>query len=206
MGRLARWVVQGDLLEGIPELWRIVLDHMAADDSIDDPRQALWREFARRLTDGDLRGLVEGDCLAALIIRGQSEIRRIECLRRHSPENSLRRLIRHRPMQLVLAADHIADALVQDLECRALADPFPRDLVREAALRITESPEAVEHLQRLLAGPDETIYPMAASLMHALRIGWKPSRQAPCLKGAYLQDAPWAAVAARRTRTCAMST
>jgi uncharacterized protein YjbI with pentapeptide repeats len=195
MGRLARCVVQGDLLEGIPEIWRIVLDHMAADGSIDDPRQALRREFARRMTDGDLRGLVEGDCLAALIIRGQSEIHRIECLRRHSPEKSLWRLIRHRPIQLVLAADHIADALVQDLECRALADPFPRDLVREAALRITECPEAVEHLQRLLAGPDEAIYPMAASLMHALRIGWKPSRQAPCLKGAYLQDAPWAAVA-----------
>jgi uncharacterized protein YjbI with pentapeptide repeats len=194
MDRLARWGTEADLLEGIPELWGIVLDLMAADGSIDDPPEALRTELGRRLRDRDFRELIEGDCLAALVMRGQSHARRIECLRRHGPEESLLRLIRHRAIQLLLAADRIADDLARGIECRALAEPLPRDLVREAARRITGQAEAVDHLGQLLSGPDEAMQPMAASLLHAMRVGWMPHRPAPCLKGAYLEEASWAAV------------
>jgi uncharacterized protein YjbI with pentapeptide repeats len=103
-------------------------------------------------------------------------------------------MIRHRAVQLLLAADRIGDEIARGEECPALADLLPSDLVQEAALRIAGRPEAVDHLGRLLAGPDEATHPMAASLLHALRIGWTPRPPAPCLKGAYLEEASWAGV------------
>ena len=194
MARLARPGVERDLLEGIPELWRIVLDHMAADESIESPRQALRVEFDRCFTDPDYRKLIEGDCLDALVMRGKSPSRLIDCLRRHGPDEALFRLIRHRAVQLLLAADRIADEVARGAGCLVLAGPFPRDLVREAALQLAARPEAMDCLQLLMIGHDETIQPMAASLLHALRVGWRPGKPAPCLKGAYLEEASWAGV------------
>ncbi len=194
MDRLGRRGAEGDMLDGIPELWGIVLDHMAADAAIDGPRQALRVELDRRLTDRDFRRLIEEDCLAALVVRGKSASRPLAYLRRHSPDESLFRLIRHRAIQLLLAADRIADDLAGGGECLALADPLPSDLVREAAPRIVGRPEAVESLLRIVTDSFAMTQPMAASLLHALRIGWKPGRPAPCLKGAYLKEARWAAV------------
>ncbi len=62
--------------------------------------------------------------------------RRIEHLRRHHPGEELRRLIRHRPVQLLLAADWLARAVKDRAEGEALAVALPRDLVLEAASRI----------------------------------------------------------------------
>jgi uncharacterized protein YjbI with pentapeptide repeats len=194
MARLAQLGSERDLLEGIPELWRIVLDVMAADQSIEGPRQALRVEFDRRFTCPDDRKLIEGDCLDALAMRGESPARRLECLRRHGPDEALFRLIRHRAIQLLLAADRIADEVARGAGSLVLAGPFPRDLVREAALQLAARPEARDCLQLLMVGQDETIQPMAASLLHAMRVGWKPNNTAPCLKGAYLEDAFWAGV------------
>ncbi|MEJ7638112.1 MAG: pentapeptide repeat-containing protein [Singulisphaera sp.] len=195
MARLARQEAEQALLEGIPELWQIVLDRMAADEAIRGPRQALRNELDRRFADRESRRCIEGDCLAALVIRGQSSSRHFECLRRHRPDAALFRLIRHRAIQLLLAADRIADDLSQGTDCQSLANPLPRELVREAALRIAERPEAVGRLWLLIAdGTQETRHPMIASLLHALGVGWKPDRPPPSLIGAYLEDASWAAL------------
>ena len=125
MARLARQEAEQDLLEGIPELWRIVLDRMAADEAIRGPRQALRIELDRRFADRESRRCIEGDCLAALVVRGQSSYRLLECLRRHGPDAALFRLIRHRAIQLLLAADRIADDLSQGTECRVPGQPAP---------------------------------------------------------------------------------
>ena len=194
MARLAGRGSERDLLGGIPELWKVVLDRMAADDSVEGPRQALRIEFDHIFADREFRGLIEGDCLDALVVRGKGSTRLLECLRRHGPDEATSRMIRHRAIQLLLAADRIADDLAQDAECRVLAAPLPRDLVREAASRISGRPEATDRLRLLMAGRDETIHPMAASLLHALRVGWRPDKPASCLKGAFLEEAPWAAI------------
>jgi uncharacterized protein YjbI with pentapeptide repeats len=194
MTRLARKKAEHEMLGGLPELWQIVLDRMAVDESVAGPREALRIELDRTFTDCDLRKLVEGDCLAALVMRGQRSTGRVDCLRRHSQDEALFRLTRHRAIQLLLAANCIADELVQDAECPALASPLPRDLVREAALLIAGRPQAVDHLRRVVSGSRAEMHPMAASLLHALRVGWKPDRPPPCLKGAYLEEASWAAI------------
>ncbi len=194
MTRLAACGREGDLLDGIPELWAIALDIMADDELIDDPRQALRIELDRRLPEPVLRKQIEADCLAVLAMHGKSHPHRMERLRRHNPDEPLFRLIRHRATQLLLAADHVEDALEQGIKCKALADPLPRDLVEEVAHRIARRPELVARLVELSTGLDETIHPMVASLLHALRIGWKPGRPTPCLRGAYLENASWPAI------------
>lgn len=195
MERLARHEGEIEFLEGIPELWTIVLDHMAADASVDGPRQALRIELDRVLVDRDFRALIEYDCLDALVLRWKQQPGHTACLLNHEPGESLLRLIRHRAIQLLLAADRIADELTRGAECRALAGPLPPVLVGEAARRVAGHPGATERLNRLLADPDERMHPMAASLLHATRTGWKPGRPSPCLKGAYLDRARWFAIA-----------
>ena len=195
MARLARAASERDLLEGIPELWRIVLDHMAADETIEGPRQALRTQFDRCFADPDYRKLIERDCLDALVMRGKSPYRRNVCLRRHDPDEALFVMIRHRAVQLLLAADRLADDLAEGVNYETLAHPLPRDLVREAALRISGRPEVVERLQGLIADTDRPIQPMVASLLHASQVGWKPGKPTPCLNGAYLAEASWAGVA-----------
>ncbi len=41
---------------------------------------------------------------------------------------------------------------------------------------------------------DVRIHPMVASLLHALRFGWKPNWPPPRLAGAYLEEAAWAEI------------
>jgi uncharacterized protein YjbI with pentapeptide repeats/energy-coupling factor transporter ATP-binding protein EcfA2 len=194
MARLAQREAERDLLEGIPELWRIVLDQMAANESIEGPRQALRVEFDHCLADQGYRKLIEGDCLDFLVMRGKSSTRQVDRLRRHDPDEALFRMIRHRAVQLLLAADRMVDVLAEGSDCRFLAGPIPRDLVREAALRIIGRPEARARLLDLIAGQDETIQPMAASLLHSLQVGWRPGKPTPSMKGAYLDEASWAGV------------
>jgi len=194
MARLARLGAGDDPLEGLPELWSIVLERMAGDDAIAGPREALRAELDRRIEDPEARRKMEGECLAGLVLRGGRSSPGLEILRRHGTDEAQFRLTRHRAVQLLLAADRIAGDLARGEPCPALAGPLPRELVREAALRIGGRPGAVDRLRHLVIGPDLATQPTAASLLHALGIGWKPDRPAPCLSGAYLGEAPWAGV------------
>ena len=66
------------------------------------------------------------------------------------PEEALSRLVRHRPIQLLLAGDHILGALMNRAESEALGIPLPRDLVQEAASRIAGNAELVARLRSLV--------------------------------------------------------
>ena len=193
MSRLGRCDADLGLLEGTPELWRIVLDRMAGDEAVDGPRQSLRLELAGRIIDYDLRNHIASDCLAALVMRGDGPSQNAS-LRRHSPDDALFRLIRHRAIQLLMAADRVADELARGEGSTSLAMTLPRDLVGETAMRIGGRPETIDRLRQLVSGPDKQAHPMAASLLHALRVGWKPDRPPPYLRGAYLEEASWAGV------------
>jgi uncharacterized protein YjbI with pentapeptide repeats/energy-coupling factor transporter ATP-binding protein EcfA2 len=187
MARLARAKPEHSRLGGNAELWRIVLDRMIADPSVPGPTCALRNEFAAHLPDAERRHLIEADCFAAI----SDPVRRFGSLRRHHPSEELRRLIRHRPVQILLAADWIARAIKKRAEGDVLAVTLPRDLVLEAASRIAHDVDAVARLGSLITDGDRRIHPMVASLLHALRIGWKPTGPPPALAGAYLEDASW---------------
>ncbi len=100
----------------------------------------------------------------------------------------------HRPVQLLLAADWLARAIKDRAEGEALAVALPRDLVLEAASRIADDSDSVDRLRSLINDCDVRIHPMVASLLHALRFGWKPNWPPPRLAGAYLEEAAWAEI------------
>ncbi len=190
MGRLALVKPEADRLGGNPELWDVVLSEMMADPSLDGPASALRKEFAAIVPDAERRHRFEADCFSAVC----SPALRFQSLRRHHPTVGLKRLIRHRPVQLLLAADWIVRAVKHRLEAKAVLGSLPRDLVLEAAARIVHDPDALDRLRSLIADEDRRIHPMVASLLHALRIGWKPASPAPRLVGAYLEEASWPAI------------
>ena len=186
MDRLTRVKEETTLLGGIPELWVIVLDRMIADPSLPGPRGALQSEFAALVPDAGRRILFESDCFDAL-----ATARGIESLKRHHPGDDLHRLIRHRPVQLLLATDWVANAINQQHAHRVLCVTLPRDLVREVASRIADDAETVDRLRSLFDEGDRSIQPMLASLLHALDIDWKPGPLPLQLEGAYLNGAFW---------------
>ncbi len=204
MARLADAEAEAERLDGIPELWRVVLDRMMADQSISGPFMALRSELATLLSDPEYRGLVEAYCFAQAcdqaaqreagvrIIPAPGDPRHyVEILRRGDPDRALFRLIRHRQVQLLLAADWIAASIKRRAESETLSEQLPRDLVIETAARIAVDSQAVERLNSLVTGHDRTLHPMAASILHALRIGWEPGTPLPRLAGAYLAEASW---------------
>jgi len=198
---MARLKVSGarGFLEGIPELWGVVLDHMASDESIGDVRTALWCELAARLDDFALRKRVEDFCLTAIgensnpvpdlalwkmSGRGLTGVPRAE---------ELLRLVRHRPIALVLAAARIATIAERGSISNSLAHQLPRDLIQEAARLIEGNTPALKHLSDWVSQSERSmVHPTAASLLHAAAPGWRPDAACrPRLKGAYLDRVAW---------------
>ncbi len=88
---------------------------------------------------------------------------------------ALPRLIRHRPVGLLLAADRITSILEDGRVNMSLARQLPRELIEEAALRIADNTRALQHLSDwLIRGDQSAVHPMAASLLHAATPGWRP--------------------------------
>ena len=171
-----------DLLGGAPELWRIVLDRLAQDDTLPDVRRACidiskrtcatpicWNE-AQRLPERRRRA-------------GQGFDEAVGAVARPGFADGLIRVLRHPPAQRLLAAERIAAELHGDGDCDCLATRLPRDLVRSAATLVAKDPRALEHLHRLLAGPSWS-HAMSASLLHAAGIAWiLPAKVRPCWRG-----------------------
>ncbi len=185
-----------DFPNGIPELWTVVLDRMAADELIGDVRTALRQELAERIGDRPaLRERIEEFCLDA--------IRRNANLSLDLPADELpggasavvdlARLIRHRPAALLLAADLLAAIIESGDEKSLLGHRHPRELVREAVRRIVKSTSAHQKLQDWISCDSRrAVHPLAASLLHATVPNWRPSPTCrPRLEGAYLDGAQW---------------
>jgi uncharacterized protein YjbI with pentapeptide repeats/energy-coupling factor transporter ATP-binding protein EcfA2 len=210
-----------DFPSGIPELWTVVLDRMAGDESIGDVRTALRQELAERIGDRPaLRERIEAFCLDA-IHRDSNWVLNLPVDAAPggvSAAVDLARLTRHRPTALLLAADRLAAiietgrakkllladegtvpgrllaAVVESVQAKKLRDHrFPRDLVCEAARRIAESTQARRNLQEWI-GQDQcrAVHPLAASLLRATVPDWRPSSDCrPRLEGAYLDGVQW---------------
>jgi uncharacterized protein YjbI with pentapeptide repeats/energy-coupling factor transporter ATP-binding protein EcfA2 len=184
-------------LKGIPELWTIVLDRLAGDESILDVREAVRRELAECFGKNPrARVVVEDFCLTGV---GQYDNLALNLpltvLAGAMPEQAteLIRMVRHRPVALLLAAARIKDIAEGGHAASAFNQRFPHDLVQEAALAITGNTLALQHLSEWLNRPESSaVHPMAASLLHAAVPGWRPGADCrPKLCGAYLARAAW---------------
>ncbi len=161
---------------GEPELWRIVLDRMAADVAIEGPRQRSRIELDACFHDRRARERTEAECLRLLLDWRPGPTREDRDVYGFSVDDPLTRLLRHQAIQLLLAANRFADNLARGAECNTLASSVRQDLIGETALQLADRPEAVAFLKHLIADSDERRHPLAASLLHALRIEWKPDQ------------------------------
>lgn len=188
MGRLLRRD-EADPLDGSPFLWRVVLDLMAADESLTSVREAVLRHVGSLLDDIAFLPKVQAACLDSVVLSHKVEPKLAWSL---SP--SLRRalpplLVSHPVLRLLLAADKIAADLGAGDDCSYLIHRLPRELVREAARLVAPLPEATEQLRRVVV---TRRWAMAASLLHATNCGWVPDpERLPSLAGAYLSGAAW---------------
>lgn len=196
MGRLK---AAGDFafLDGIAELCAVVLDRMARDASIGGVRTALRRELADRIGGASGREVRIADlCVDQFRNIADAERSRAlaELAARRAPDGEpLARLIRHRPSALLLAADRIAALIECGRATKSLSHHGSRELVREVARIIAGNDAALHHLNRWIQGKRWSIYPLAASLLHAITPGWRPAPgRRPCLGGAFLEGAAWA--------------
>jgi uncharacterized protein YjbI with pentapeptide repeats/energy-coupling factor transporter ATP-binding protein EcfA2 len=179
------------LLEGIPDLWQIVLECLAKNDEVSDVRGALHSYLNANLADTDLLERARSVCLNLVTAPQEKGLELLTKLAKPGFVKELLRALRHPAMRLLLAVERIAADLHGDADCDFLALKLPRELVKAAAGRIAGDERALEHLYALLSGPAWS-HAMAVSLLHAAGRTWTPSADRPAnLNGAYLDGVSW---------------
>jgi uncharacterized protein YjbI with pentapeptide repeats len=207
------------MLRGQPELWRPVLDVLAADSGIATVKDALRTVVDTLLSGPEARELAAGWCLA--ILRGKHEegasIR--ASLERVCDFPNALRLLRHAPILLLLAAERMAIELRTGGTCEFLESPLAHELINEAAEQIRNDKGTLDRLEGfLVSANDWEKQPMAASLIHAAGVGWQPRNRAasrrikwfrrkkcflPNLEGAHLKGAEWPRIVLTGMNLCA---
>jgi len=178
------------LPRGLPELWRIVLDRMAEDESLTRVADALRRELHQGLATATLRTGAEQYCLAEMAELSGLAAKCYLGLQRLRVDAGTTKFLRHNAVRLTLATDRLAGLLESPAGDRALDQRLPRELIK--AVAATASATAIENLSRWIAESHNSCHAMAASILHAMGEGWSPGRDAPLLlSGAYLDGASW---------------
>lgn len=178
-------------LDGSPELWRIVLDTMAADPSISDVPSALRRCVGPLLSDPRM----EAGAAALACLQSDGQIWPTKQMIGWSEAERLPALLRHRAVQVLLASERIVARLCDGVGWSDLEDKLPHDLILETARLAAHWPAAVDRLTALVAGKKQRVHPMAVSVLLAARPEWRPGNaNIPTLSGAYIAGAHWAGV------------
>jgi len=173
---------------GSPQLWRMILDEMAGNESVTNVSQALRR------------------CLAELSIDEQTQFAVGEIVFNHMqgnestpPEHIFSRpqarqyLFHHSPVKMIYAAKYLARALVASGGAVWLMHPLPPLLVRETAVIVRQSSAVSQKLMDLLRSADRRTDAMAASILLAADPTWRPWVGRPLrFSEAQLQNASWA--------------
>jgi uncharacterized protein YjbI with pentapeptide repeats/energy-coupling factor transporter ATP-binding protein EcfA2 len=179
------------LCEGLPDLWRAVLDRLAGDDTIPDAPTALRRHVAAFLVDTDLLQRTRSACLSAVVTPGGEGPGPLWQLVQHGFPEGLSRALRHRTVQMLLAADKVVGDLRSEGDCEPLSLRLPRPLVQAVGTAVAADRGCLERLRRRLAGPPWG-HAMAASVLHAAGARWLPETRV--LRGAYLSGVAWRCV------------
>jgi uncharacterized protein YjbI with pentapeptide repeats len=195
------------LLQSNPCLWRLVLDELAAHESIASATEALRRVVDRLYAACDVAGAIRHFALVAAAPLEDELDREMRAMATLTIERRLIRLLALEPVQTILAAgalvSHLAGGDPSHLR-RAL--PYP--LVCEAGWAVQAFSALQQKLRDVLWADDASstpLHPMAASLLHAAGVGWRPARNPtaivskalddflplPNLNSAYLRDVEW---------------
>ena len=176
---------------GVPEVWRIVLDEMAADESLSSVQSAVTSFLDRELSDRADRNAAGQTALVALAPWGAAGeelhpavVPRVE------------RLLRHTIIELNLAARHLLARIESNTAEGYLWIRPPLDLLRGVAALAAESPSALAALELLTRDQESGLHPAAVSILHAANVGWRPPPgQVPNLRDAWLIGVQWDGIA-----------
>jgi uncharacterized protein YjbI with pentapeptide repeats len=188
---MSRLPARGRLaFDGSPDVWQIILDQLASDASIPDAQTALSRHVETVLGSTDLANQARRGCLDILMTTTDPATT-LKKLQKARFAGECDHLLRHREVQLLLAAEQIAHELAGDSDCDFLRVRLPGELVRSAGAKLTGDDRRLERLKKFLAGPSAT-HAMAASLLLAADKNWAPGRgSVRQLARAFLSGARW---------------
>jgi len=197
--------VTASTLEGLPELWRVVLDEMADDESIATPADALRHFLAAHLTDPTRRDAAMALCLRSFCAQhpenepmpadfhDPAELARLDPF--------MRRLVNFRTIRALLGGQRIVWELCDTpsnnefaLIQRALRCRLPHDLIAETAALVRHRPPAARALEAMLGQHSDPARPSVPTILLAADPGWQPAGPCPNLRGAGLENARWAGI------------
>jgi uncharacterized protein YjbI with pentapeptide repeats len=189
------------LFAGNAELWRLALDHLAAHDSVACVRQALLDHLWAQLPGPHTRTRVRKIGLD-LLLTGSLELEGFAELQKPAAEGLvLWRLLRHRPVQLLLAINQVLSDVQADADCAYFRCRWPRDLAQEVGVAAAGLPHVLDTLRSWFGEGDvfsrrDGCHAMAASVLHAAAAAWTVEPGClPNLAGAYLDSVAWPGVA-----------
>jgi uncharacterized protein YjbI with pentapeptide repeats len=172
---------------GLPEVWRIALDEMAADDALPTFHLAISQFLDRELPESADRHAAGQTALITLSPWGAAG----EDLHPHGVPRT-ERLMRHPVIQLNLAARHLVMRIESGSAEKYLWIRPPLDLIRHVAVLAAQSPQALAALDMMTRDEESGLHPSAVSILHAAGIGWRPApRQVPNLRDAWLTGIEW---------------
>lgn len=158
-----------------PQLATIVLERFCRDATLTDPNAALRMEVRERA--GDERQFLEAlrASLAMLRRRDSSPFEAwLKPFQREMPEQ-LKTLLRHRDVQVPLAAEWIVTAPNLRRLNNRLSLPLPRKLIELCAQRFASRDESLETLEQLVeSGRYSAADAMAASILYSINPAWRP--------------------------------
>ncbi|MBI1853219.1 MAG: pentapeptide repeat-containing protein [Planctomycetes bacterium] len=183
-----------------PTLWRLILDALAADDSLTDATSALCRCIDAAYPEPQVREAVQLLAFAVLTGSEKPEAARLRLADLVSADEGIR-LALQLAAQLVLATDHLVRELRLGRVCSVLCEALPVDLIRSCAAAI-EADHAVlarlrsvldaSWMKSLVVGNVRLSQSMAASILVATPSGWIPPPDCvPRLFGAHLDGVEW---------------
>lgn len=168
----------GGPLRGNPELWRTVVEELAADPALPNARAALERALARMFERADDRWYAEECCVAKLAGDLDRWLALTEKLTRPLAAHEFG-LLRHPYSQLLLAAAGLVDRLWTDHGEQLLRYRMPGEMLQLAAVKIAELEPLQRRLKSLLRQGKEPLHATAASLLVAARSNWIPGSSGP---------------------------
>ncbi len=186
-----------DLLDATPEIWRVVLDEMAADTGLLRVQDALRRFIEAQVPDPELQRVIRRACIYTYSLTAGSPRPDLPHLAQEGCPAEVLRLLRHQPWPVVLAADQIVRDAHDGKRGDYLVERLSLPLVRRVGAAIAADEAAIGHLHRILR-----LLPhrqaMCASILHAAGTSWCPPPDLYLrLDGAYLGRAAWPGVVLR---------
>ncbi|HEV2946714.1 MAG TPA: hypothetical protein VGX70_05025 [Gemmataceae bacterium] len=157
---------------GNPELWAEILDRMAGDESILNIRSALAESLVYLLPDAETRKLVEAYSFNAMMGAEALATQSLSEMNKRAMNEAIIRFVRHRIVQVLLAAEEIATDLAGNSPHVRLGLQLPREVVIEVANQIQSDSKCIEGLQKVISKGKPELLPMAVSIMHRVDSTW----------------------------------